>query len=121
MLKRVGGSLHIAQTKLLLSPTIKLSLERKETCSGSSLGEQAVHGLSGVIFLVQVLLLCFATGPREFVNEVSSDLMRNLEAADYFIVLKRVVVGSGLPCPCHPKHVWITICLLCNCSRPAAA
>lgn len=75
MLKRVGGSLHIAQIKLLLSLTIKQFLKRKQTCPGSSLGEQAVHGLSGVIFLVHVLLLCFATGPREFVNEVDSGLM----------------------------------------------
>ena len=121
MLKSVGGSLHIAQTKLLLSPTIKQFLKRKETHPVSSLGERAVHDLSGVIFLVQVLLLCFATGPRVFVNEVCSDLMRDLEAADYFIVLKRVVVASGFPCPCHPKHVWVTICLLCNCSHPATA
>lgn len=75
MLKRVGGSLHIAQTKLLLSPTMKHFLKRKETRPGSSLRQQAVDALSGVIFLVRVLLLCFATGPRDFVNEVGSDLM----------------------------------------------
>lgn len=48
--------------------------------------------------------------------------MQDLEAEDYFIVLKSVVVVvSGFPCPCHPKHVWITMCSLWNCSHPATA
>lgn len=111
MLKRVEGSLPIAQTKLLLRPTIKHFFKRKETYPSSSFGDQAVQSLSVVIFLVQVLLLCSATNPGEFVNKVGSDLIQDLEAAGYFIVLKMVVV-SGFPCPCHSKCVWITICLL---------
>lgn len=75
MLKRAGGSLHVAQNKLLLSPAIKHFLKIKETCPVSSLGEKAVHGLSGVIFLVHILFLCLVTSPREFVTAVGANLM----------------------------------------------
>lgn len=51
--------------------------------------------------------------------------MQDLEAKDYFRILKSVavvvVVVSGFSCPCPPKHMWITTCLLWNCSHPDTA
>lgn len=90
---------------------------REEIHPGSSLGEQAVHGLSGVILLVHYYAFPLSLGSL-YTNHARSWSRRLLYST------KECNSSSSEWCPhAHviPNHVFVTTCLLWNCSHPATA